>query len=791
MHRAELQIQEALSGLYDVAGCHWMANGITQEQPRSSWSVRPQATVKLLEHTPKLHLKSCGDEGAMLLKPAGKRPSLRNVARSASLRLSHVVQASEDAPKNPRNLPPDSAIINAGAGWTSCTKQDEEFKRSSVLLYRASSRCVVPMVHPESLLRVSWLMLGLVMTMYDLYAIPFRLAFSSSTDTSMVRIIINMYYIVDVHLNFFVGYFNNKGYLQIQPTMVWMNYFRTWFLFDLLASVPWEWIEMSNSSLAVTRAVKPIRAINLISLVRVFRLAKIKSVVDLVESTIQGNYVLMFIIGISRVIFSLFITTHWAACAWWAVGATSQPTTWVNSIEALFPDVKTNSWTAYVCSLYYTLTTMTTVGYGDVSPKNTTEVKFALGLLTLAAIFFAGQMGVLNDLISRVNSRSAEIHEKKIALARYLSWRAVPHHLSQTIRKYLIFLWDTNEGHDAYEDVLKDMLPPSLRLDLCHHIYGEVLQGLPFLLWIADYPDVVKELSLKMSSKFLEAGDVMFRAGQTNTTVFIVLTGKVRITKNERVYVNRRGHVRHHQTLMIPRHKEMGVVETGLRVVQRGKEEIKNEFLNAMQELAQGKTGKSDAQQAGPVTTSCPTTPPREPKGWTALKLSERQSDDSVFRVAMVALDEDDRRLDAAATLLQRKWRERKELERQSKVEGGTVPSDNPLAGNDRASVLPPKNDSRASVLTSTHLVSAPAFFGESCLWIPIKEWNGGTYQTHTYSCWCSARCEVVFLQRTAIQELLDSFKPWLQWRFEAFAESYTSGVNTRYPDTVWSAVKW
>ena len=40
-------------------------------------------------------------------------------------------------------------------------------------------------------------------------------------------------------------------------------------------------------------------------------------------------------------------------------------------------DINYREWHKYVYSLYWSITTMTTVGYGDFSPKNITEVIFA------------------------------------------------------------------------------------------------------------------------------------------------------------------------------------------------------------------------------------------------------------------------------------------------------------------------------------------------------------------------------------------------------------------------------
>ena len=65
-------------------------------------------------------------------------------------------------------------------------------------------------------------------------------------------------------------------------------------------------------------------------------------------------------------------------------------------------------------------------------------MEFALILLGMSAVVFAGQLGLLSDLISNANRHHAAIQDKKITLARYMSWRAIPPKLKQDIRHYLV-----------------------------------------------------------------------------------------------------------------------------------------------------------------------------------------------------------------------------------------------------------------------------------------------------------------------------------------------------------------
>merc|ERR1719247_3906377 len=188
----------------------------------------------------------------------------------------------------------------------------------------------------------------------------------------------------------------------------------------------------------------------------------------------------------------------------------------------------------YTYALYFTLTTMTTVGYGDIAAQNLTEVKFVLVSLLFASIIFAGLMGALTDLISNLNNDSNERSGRKVMLSRYMRWRAVPRTLFMSVREHLIFLWETNE-FDEYEGFIKEQLPPTLKKELSYHIYGRILRRAPFFSWMRGCEVVLKDLAQHVSSLFLSKGDYLFHVGMPNEHIYVLLKGTLYISQNEKL----------------------------------------------------------------------------------------------------------------------------------------------------------------------------------------------------------------------------------------------------------------
>ena len=59
----------------------------------------------------------------------------------------------------------------------------------------------------------------------------------------------------------------------------------------------------------------------------------------------------------------------------------------------------------YTVGIYWTITTITTVGYGDISATNTTERIVASIIMVIGVIAFSFSTGALSSIIANADSR--------------------------------------------------------------------------------------------------------------------------------------------------------------------------------------------------------------------------------------------------------------------------------------------------------------------------------------------------------------------------------------------------
>lgn len=550
---------------------------------------------------------------------------------------------------------------------------------------------------------------------------PFMLAFHVEPDDEpflgLAFRIIDVYFLMDIVVTFLTGYRDKRGNLAVNPRKIVKKYLAGWFLLDAVAAIPWTWI--GDSTVAqVTRGLKVVR---LIRLARLLRLAKLRQITEAAETFMEGKYAAELAMGFGKVLMLLFAVSHWCACFWHAVG--SEEGGWVAAAESSKDYRGTDLLFAkYTWSLYFTLTTLTTVGYGDITPVTTEECRWVLLLLLTSAVIFSGLLGMLSDLVASVNKEHRLIAAKKRQLARYMAWRAVPRNLLGKVRRYFLFKWGAQKDYDLYEEELKRSLTPTLRSDLCYHIYKDVLTASPFLAWMRGHTACIKHLATSCRSGFHDNGDFLFRTGEEMKDIIILLAGTTVLYRNDTDAEDQEDFLE--QDNLFPWMELEGhqAMQKKLLLRQMMTSVIRNMKTRKGKARSIGLSSRSNDME-GHFYGQC--------KNENLVRgLSELKKFDAVQK--------------SAAMLIQLVWRER--IRRR----GGGADVQKKSQGH------------------TCYAVDAPAYFGESSLWTPYSTWTTRA-AIHEYTIRVKSQVEVVNIPRLAIAVCIEKFSPWLRNRFEVF----------------------
>ena len=200
---------------------------------------------------------------------------------------------------------------------------------------------------------------------------------------------------------------------------------RSWFIIDLLSILPFDVVgkEVSSNVVSSLKLVRIVRLLRLLKLVRIMRASRI---FKRLESRISVSY---SIIGLVQFTVLLLVCSHWMACLW-AMGARLEDEsayTWLHALcvrrsagwldderatpKRMIDDdaaakscaVAWRHFEVYTASLYWAITSITSVGYGDILPTSPGEMRLATFALLSGGILWAYIIGSACGIISTLD----------------------------------------------------------------------------------------------------------------------------------------------------------------------------------------------------------------------------------------------------------------------------------------------------------------------------------------------------------------------------------------------------
>ncbi|XP_045491139.1 potassium voltage-gated channel subfamily H member 8-like isoform X4 [Colias croceus] len=377
-----------------------------------------------------------------------------------------------------------------------------------------------------------WDWLILIATFYVAVVVPYNASF---VDEGHPRIsvtsdvIVEALFIIDIVLNFRTTFVSKKGEVVSDSKAIALNYIRSWFVVDLLAALPFDLLYASDvySGTESTHG-----NVHLVKLTRLLRLARLLQKMD--------RYSQYSALILTLLMLSFTLVAHWLACIWFIIAEKeiehhkneSWDLGWINNLaERLkIPIVNISHSESYVTALYFTCSSLTSVGFGNVSANTLPEKIFSILVMLVGALMHAVVFGNVTAIIQRMYSRRSMYQSKWRDLKDFLTINQVPKELKQRMQDYFQTMWSLNHGIDIHE-TLKEF-PEELRGDVSLHLHREIL-SLP--IFESASQGCLKLLSLHIRNNFCAPGEYLVHKGDALTYIYYICNGSMEVMQNDMV----------------------------------------------------------------------------------------------------------------------------------------------------------------------------------------------------------------------------------------------------------------
>ncbi|XP_037319632.2 potassium voltage-gated channel subfamily H member 4-like isoform X1 [Pungitius pungitius] len=385
-----------------------------------------------------------------------------------------------------------------------------------------------------SISKALWDWLILLATFYVAVTVPYNVSFTPYDDTVTAArstivsdIVVEMLFITDIVLNFRTTYVSQSGQVVYEARSICIHYATTWFFVDLVAALPFDLLYAFN--ITVTSLVHLLKTVRLLRLLR------------LLQKLDRYSQYSAMVLTLLMSVFALL--AHWMACIWYMIGRKEIETNetwdigWLHELGKRLETPYINSTvggptvrSSYIAALYFTLSSLTSVGFGNVCANTDAEKIFSICTMLIGALMHALVFGNVTAIIQRMYSRRSLYHTRMTDLKDFIRVHRLPEQIKQRMLEYFQTTWSVNNGIDANE-LLHDF-PDELRADIAMHLNKDILQ-LPVFKGASR--GCLRSLSLHIKTSFCVPGEYLIRQGDALHANYFVCSGSLEVLKDSMV----------------------------------------------------------------------------------------------------------------------------------------------------------------------------------------------------------------------------------------------------------------
>jgi len=397
------------------------------------------------------------------------------------------------------------------------------------------------MSHPEKGLKVYWNVCVGVILLYTAIVTPFVISFLETSRWDFwfwLDLIIDLGFMTDVAWNLNTAYYDKDGVLETRRKKIFLNYLKGWLVVDFIASLPLGILDLfTGSEEANTGHYNTLlRLTRLRSIPKLFRLSRIakmfkhyqkSSMIESVQAMFNLSYAFMRLV---TSLLMIVVTVHLFACFWYLVAKIEDfgPDTWVSRYGYMECEV----FTCYLTSLYWVLTTLTSIGYGDISPYTNLEIVFGLVWMVCSLYFISFSISNMSNLAKDSDIKRRALSRKVGIMQNYSEKYKLNKELSIKIKKHLLLSSNDSSFTISEKAMLLEEFPLQLKIELAENMYKQSMQQLE-LFKLSNNKIFIASIFPLLQPRLVTEEEIIYNENDSNKEIYFIIRGKVKFIVEE------------------------------------------------------------------------------------------------------------------------------------------------------------------------------------------------------------------------------------------------------------------
>ncbi|KAH6835869.1 potassium channel protein [Perilla frutescens var. hirtella] len=369
-----------------------------------------------------------------------------------------------------------------------------------------------------------WQTFLVVLVVYSAWSSPFELAFRKMSASALLPIdlVVDFFFGIDIILTFFVAYLDKSTYLLIDDyNKIATRYIsHMWFPMDVASTLPFQTLYR-----LFTGKFHNGDAFGFLNLLRLWRLRRVSELFSRLEKDTRFSY---FWTRYIKLICVTLFAVHTAGCFyfWLATHYRVSDDTWIGSQVPHFEE--RSVWLGYTYSMYWSIVTLTTTGYGDLHAENTGEKVFSIFYMLFNIGLTAYLIGNMTNLIVHSSIRTFAMRDGIHEILRYASKNRLPEGLKEQMLAHITLKFKTAELQQ--EEVLQD-LPKAIRTGIAQHLFHATVENTYLFNGVSE--DFIVQMVPEMRAEYYPPKVDIVIQNEISTDFYIIVSGAVDMITNK------------------------------------------------------------------------------------------------------------------------------------------------------------------------------------------------------------------------------------------------------------------